>query len=717
MATETTPAEAPFGDHWEHLRAELRLLDAQLLRAVGRWRSEVHRDGARVTEWGHGLFVGDDEIDVLLAGAGSIDPIELRGSIDERARRGTPDGSALPLDWLARTFSLSAFERQVVILCVAPELDAKYPRIYAYLHDDVARRRPTVALALALLPSDLETRSRARRSFSEGAPLRRAGLIDVLDEAAGPGAPRLSQVLALDSRIAGLLTGEDEAVERPWLRVVPSRGGTAAGSARELVAMVRRTLEPVSPRPIFTMLGSPNDAMDAVEQVCGELGLRLLVIDTGILAASAVPFEPTLRAALREALLDPAAILIHRVGDIADSPGDKELRMAQLARALDDFAWLVFVSDRQPVLLPHSRRQWITVEAPPADLRDHRGRWTNALVAAGIPATTEDADVLAARFQLSPSAIEAGIASARTRAHLAGEAPSLRHVEAACRDVPAVAVGGLARRIAPRFDWNDIVVPAEQIRKLREITNAVRGRGRVLSDWQFGRKLARGRGLAALFSGPSGTGKTMAAEVIARSLGLDVYAVDIANVVDKYIGVTEKNLARVFDAAETLSGLLFFDEADAIFGKRTADVRDAHDRYSNIEVGYLLQRIETYTGLVVLATNLKQNIDDAFLRRLSFMVEFRFPDAPERKRIWRVTVPDAAPLTDDIDWDFLARAFSLAGGSIRGAVLHAAYQAAAEARPIGMTDLLIGVRRELEKLGRVPGAADFGAYWPIVKGD
>jgi SpoVK/Ycf46/Vps4 family AAA+-type ATPase len=255
----------------------------------------------------------------------------------------------------------------------------------------------------------------------------------------------------------------------------------------------------------------------------------------------------------------------------------------------------------------------------------------------------------------------------------------------------------------------------DELRKLREIVGAIRSRRRVIGDWEFGRKLSRGRGVCALFAGPPGTGKTMAAEVIAHELGLDLYIVDLSTIVSKYVGETEKNLAKVLDAGETSHGLLVVNECDALLGKRT-EIRDAHDKFANIEVAYLLQRIESYAGLAVLTTNFRTNIDEAFLRRLDFLIDFRFPDVAERLHIWRVTIPAAAPLADDIDWRYLAETFAIAGGNIRSAIIHAAYQAAAGDRPIGLADLVLGVRRELEKLGRAPGASDFGRYAHLIDG-
>jgi SpoVK/Ycf46/Vps4 family AAA+-type ATPase len=304
------------------------------------------------------------------------------------------------------------------------------------------------------------------------------------------------------------------------------------------------------------------------------------------------------------------------------------------------------------------------------------------------------------------------VAAAAQTARLHGRPPALADVELAARNGTGPGLGPAARRIRSRRGWDELVLPPAQTAQLHELVAAVASRRTVLADWGFGVGSSRGTGIAALFSGPPGTGKTLSAEIVAARLELDLFVVDLAAAVSKYIGETEKNLGRVFDAAASTDGLLFFDEADALFGRRS-EVKDAHDRYANIEISYLLGRIEAHDGLVVLATNLERHLDEAFLRRLAFAVRFAPPGPADRARIWRVQLPAAAPVEPDLDWDVLA-SFPVTGGHIRNAVLHAAYQSAALGRPIGTVSLLAGLRRELEKVGRVPAPADFGPYWPRV---
>jgi len=256
--------------------------------------------------------------------------------------------------------------------------------------------------------------------------------------------------------------------------------------------------------------------------------------------------------------------------------------------------------------------------------------------------------------------------------------------------------------------WEDIVLPKEKIVLLRQICDQVKHRHQVLDQWGFGTKHGRGSGLSVLFSGPSGTGKTMAAGVMARELQLDLYKIDLSSVVSKYIGETEKNLSRIFTEAETCNGILFFDEADALFGKRS-EVSDAHDRYANIETSYLLQRMEEYEGIVILATNFRKNMDEAFTRRIRYIVEFPFPGEESRERIWEAHFPVEAPRSESIDYKFLARRFPVTGGNIKNIVLDAAFVAAQNGGIIGMDHLMQGVRKEYEKIGKLWDPAARGA--------
>ena len=316
-----------------------------------------------------------------------------------------------------------------------------------------------------------------------------------------------------------------------------------------------------------------------------------------------------------------------------------------------------------------------------------------------------DLTLLAGQFLLTATQIRDAVASARDAAAQRNEPLAPADLFAAARAHSSPALGSLARKIEPRYTWSDIVLPDDQMAMLREIIATVRGRPIVLETWGVGQKLASSSGVTVLFSGPPGTGKTMAAEVVAAELSLDLYKIDLSTVVNKYIGETEKNLGRIFDEASNSNAILFFDEADAIFGKRS-EVKDAHDRYANIEISYLLQRMEDYDGVTVLATNLRANMDDAFKRRLQFAVDFPFPDEAYRLRIWQALFPISVPRADDLDLTLLARRFKLAGGNIRNIIISAAYLAATNGGKISMDHLLHGARRELQKMGRLINEKD-----------
>jgi hypothetical protein len=339
--------------------------------------------------------------------------------------------------------------------------------------------------------------------------------------------------------------------------------------------------------------------------------------------------------------------------------------------------------------------------------REREVLWCAAL---GYDATDEPAAAardVAASFRLTARQIADAVTVARATAATRGtDAPAADDLYAGARSVSGRRLASLGRRIEPLAEWGQLVLPADSIAQLRELCATVRTRGRVLEEWGFDRRLSGGKGVTALFAGTSGTGKTMAAEVIAKELQLSLFRIDLAGIVSKWIGETEKNLDRVFDAAWDSNAILFFDEADALFGKRS-EIKDSHDRYANLEISYLLQKMESYEGLAILATNMRQQIDDAFLRRLTFNVMFPLPEEPDRARIWEAVWPEELPRAADVDFVALAR-IRLAGGNIKNVVLSAAHLAAAEERPVELRDLVHGIKREYQKLGKQLAADEIG---------
>jgi SpoVK/Ycf46/Vps4 family AAA+-type ATPase len=332
--------------------------------------------------------------------------------------------------------------------------------------------------------------------------------------------------------------------------------------------------------------------------------------------------------------------------------------------------------------------------------------WQASLAEQGLAADAAGLEALAERFKLNPGQVQAAAAAARIQGGLfpAGRKRAVRLPEAAlfaaARAQSGHQLAALAQKIEPRYGFSDIVLPEDALRQLEEICQRVALRGRVMDEWGFEQKLSLGKGVSALFAGPSGTGKTMAAEIIARELGLDLYRIDLAAVVSKYIGETEKNLSRIFEAAESANAILFFDEADALFGKRS-EVHDAHDRYANLEISYLLQKMDQFEGVAVLATNLAQNLDEAFIRRLAFTVHFPLPDEDSRRRIWQGIWPRQTPLDPGLDPGYLAARFKLSGGNIKNIALGAAFLAAREGGRVSLPHLLHAARREYQKIGKV----------------
>jgi hypothetical protein len=454
-----------------------------------------------------GLYVSQAEVEQLLGRPPGEPRFPRNGTTSTESEQDV--SSPVPrLPWLKSRFGLSPFDLDLVVLALAPELDLRYERIYAYLQDDVTRRRPTVDLALNLLCASPADQLARRAHFGPAAPLVRAGLLHLIRDPAQIQPPLLSHYLKLDDRLVNWLLGLNDDL----------------------------ALEPAASTPGVPVASGTG----------GQVG-----------------------------------------GDAAPD---------------------------------------------------------------GRPA-----------------------------------------------DRPPLA--GLARKLAFPYGWDDLVLPSDQLGQLHELCARVRHRQVVYEVWGFGRKLAHGRGLHVLFAGPPGTGKTMAAAVIANELGLELFRIDLAQVVSKFIGETEKNLERVFVAAEQSDAILFFDEADALFGKRS-EVKDSHDRYANIEISYLLQRMEEYDGLAILATNLRQHLDEAFLRRLQVSVEFPFPDETHRRRIWATLFPPEAPLGPDVDFDLLARELKLAGGNLKNIALAAAFGAAADGSTIDLAHLARAAWREHQKLGR-----------------
>jgi hypothetical protein len=590
-----------------------------------------------------------------------------------------PDTAPPALEVLCRLFGLSSFECSVVVLCAGVELDAAFAGLCASAQREPARPYPTFSLALAAL------REPHWSALTPAGPLRRWRLVEIGQQ---PSSLLTTSPLKIDERILHFLTGIQHLDERlvglveqvrPSGDLVPTHEAVAHRAAAAWNRDRGRL-------PLIELCGADEPSRRSIAAAaCAELGLHLSALSAEHIPASAAELEGLVRLWEREAALTSSALYVEADGiDTANS------RVAgQVSRLLERMNGAVLLSGPNRWL--PLRRPCLTLEVRKPTPGEQRVLWQNLLGDAS--ALNGEVHRLAAQFNLSTRAIRASVREAL--AAPLDDDPLEQRLWDAGRAQSRPRLESLAQRIEPIAAWDDLILPEAEERFLHEIADQVAYRSTVYETWGFGAVSSRGLGISALFCGPSGTGKTMAAEVMAKALRLDLYRIDLAGVVSKYIGETEKNLRRVFDAAEDGGAILFFDEADALFGKRT-EVKDSHDRYANIEINYLLQRMESYRGLAVLATNRKGDLDPAFLRRIRFVINFPFPDAGLRAEIWRRVFPPATP-TEGLEVHKLAR-LNVAGGSIRNIALNAAFLAASEAEPVRMGHLLCAAQAEYAKL-------------------
>jgi hypothetical protein len=715
-------APRPYASNWEHLADELGRLDGLIRSHLG---SEQSYKPDNIFDHLRGLVLIDEEIadllaegksDALASSRGGADPLlaRARARIEERLAASLREDQLLALPFLSRLFNLTAFERQALLICLAPELDRKYEKLYAYLQDDVTQKKPSVCLALDLLCRTMPEKIAAREFFESQAPLFKYRLLRMAENSPEGPPPLLARGLKLDDRIASFLLGFnriDDRLEDVARSISPDSKSCFAPVNEELrdrIAGLMRTeitsSDAARRRAIFHLYNSDGvDRLALAVAVAHEFDLPLLIGDVEQMVGRQ-DFEESIWLFARESMLQPAMLCFENFDCLLDEQEKNRAQLRTIFKAIRTFTRVAFIcGDRS--FEPREFLEGEMFVALDLDAEDRRGAeeiWGSWI--RGDHQFSDDVDVieLAARFKLTPGQIGEALNAAETAARWR-EPDDARitmvDLHRACRAQSTPKLDALARKLEPKYKWQDIILPDDQLAQLGEICEQARHRLKVYGEWGFGRKLSRGRGLNALFSGPPGTGKTMAAEVIAKALQLDIYQIDLSQVVSKYIGETEKNLHRIFAEARSSNAILFFDEADALFGKRS-EVRDAHDRYANIEVGYLLQKMEEYEGIAILATNLRDHLDAAFVRRMQFIVEFPFPDEEYRRRIWQALFPPEAPLGDDVDFGLLAREIKLAGGNIKNIGLAAAFYAAGDGNAIGAPHLMKAAQREFQKMGR-----------------
>lgn len=640
--------------------------------------------------------------------------VEAFGEIEQQiaavAHEGDPDderavrsGTASRIVQLAIACELSRYELDTFLICLAPALDLRYERLYGFLHDDLTRRRATVNLILDLLSPSGPERLRDVVHFADRAPLMRMHLLEPVQEPGIVQPVLLNQAFAVEPSLVLWLLGD----YRPGAALAPFVDFQAEPAARHALltdAQAAALADLTDPEAFVSMVGKDSGGQrNAFACLADLLGAPLLLLDLHAAAGAGAPLEQTVSLFLRDARLTGALAAIAG-WDVCLEDGSPPATIFSMLCAHagpiavgSEGAWRPRSVDRD------RRLTWI--DFPPPGYVQRR-QFLTALLEDLRADGPLDIAGLTGRFVLTTRQLSDMVGTALDRAAQERRALCNEDLFRAAREHSSPRLASLARKLTPRYDWSDLVLPEDQVTRLRELVQMVQGRAQVLDEWGLGRKLAASYGVTALFAGSPGTGKTMAAEVIARVLGLDLYKIDLSGLISKYIGETEKNLEKIFSEAENSNAILFFDEADAVFGKRS-EVKDAHDRYANIETSYLLQRMEAYDGVTILATNLRANLDEAFTRRLHAIVDFPFPDTAQRVRIWEALFPVTAPQGGDIDLPALARRFKMAGGSIRNVLVTAAYLASADNSVMTQSHLLHATRREMQKLGRLTDERDF----------
>lgn len=726
-----------FFNSTQHILAELERIDVLIRAQVVRARQIQKHDGEF-----QGLYISEHEIEALLKTSAGLPSwvtapappalTQVQTAIDrmtaeiaQRKAESKRRGISLRFDRLARIFELNSFEIDILLICLAPELDLRYERLYAYLQDDVTKKKPSVDLVLNLLSPSFQVKLTKRHYFAANARLRKYHILHLFDEPSLPKPPLLGKYLKVAERVVDYLHGSDDidANLAPYAQRVIMRHHLRdlilPEDLKDRLSIFVADARNNDQGMIFFLQGSYGVGKQSTgEALCNEVGLKLLTVNLGnLLKPEKFNFEMAVRLAAREAFLQKA-VLYWSGFDVLLSE-DNRSRLAMFLSQLEQQRGLTFLAGEKTwePMDALNRIPFFRIEFPDPSYAERTALWHKSLE--GIVQLDENVNLaeLAKKFRLSGGQIHDAATTSRNLAlwrNSRNGKVTMADLHAACRLQSNRKLGELAQQITPHYKWTDIILPADPMKQLQEIYKYVRYRALVYDQWGFDQKFSLGKGLTIFFAGASGTGKTMAAEIMAGELGLDLYKIDLSTVVSKYIGETEKNLAHIFSEAETSNAILFFDEADALFGKRS-EVRDSHDRYANIEISYLLQKMDEYTGAVILATNLRNNVDDAFVRRMHFTVEFPFPEELHRLLIWQNIFPSETPLGDNIDFHFLARHFKLAGGNIKNIALAAALYAADDGRTVITEHIIQATKREFQKMGKLCVPADFGKYYDLIR--
>ena len=694
---------------YEELARRLRRTDLLLLRAVRRQRS---RPAMRAKGQFWGSVITDDEVDALLKAHGEIDlppdaPDGLEAAVTQSARLRDERGGRFGR--LREAFDLGGDDADLVMLALAPEVSAGYGRIFAYLNDNLNQAFLTVDLATRILRTHRTERLALQSRLMKYAPLIKNRLL-LLDPPEGAETHTARRVHPSSRLLQWLL----EEIELPeGVGFTPLQTAIAPLIPETTAARIRDIQASLSSALTIAVVGGTSGAREGTAMALARAAGRPLV-RVDIERCQEYLEQPW--DLIRELMLSRALPYVVNVMDVHEDPAQR-LQMVRLGGALATLPSPVLVggTDRRAIeVLLGTDRTSVTVKVARTDLDERVVAWRQAFSDKGWtdPKDAHAVEISERFYSISGTTVPRVIA--RAEAEAGGRRPDLDTLYAAARECSRPEFKGLAQHVIPRYRWDDLILTDKIKNQLQHLVDTLKYQETVYHRWGGSKVRARGFGVKALFSGGPGTGKTMAAEVIANRLGLDMYRVDLSSVVSRWVGETEKNLQKIFDAAEGGTAVVLFDEADALFGSR-GETKSAQDKFANQEVSFLLQRLEVFEGCAVLTTNLQENIDEAFLRRFGAVIEFPMPTTTQRRKLWARAIPDGAPMGNDLDLDRLADQFIIAGGNIVSSALNACVLAARDNEPVGMKHCVEAVAREMVKMGKQVSRVHFGEFYDVVQ--
>lgn len=651
---------------------------------------------------------------------------EVEKFIEARLRLSREKGIFLAIPYLSEIFGLTSLEVKAIIVCLAVESDRKYESAYELLQQETGSsgKHPTVDLIAQLVSLSAEQRLQARALFNETGALKKYFLqkVDGLSKLSS----LLSQPVKLEERIVQFIMESSRissSMEHYATLIPPIEPSTPLLGNTDIQHRLRQWISNRLIQPdqvdasllisIWGKLGSGKKTQ--LSHLCHYFREPILLIDMAKMLIEDSNVFTLMKKVFREATIQQAILVLsnyHRVmgASARESAGQGELILDELS----EMTGIVFLLSEEP-LQPFDRKRRIDLELelPPLEDEERAVAWQQLAQDYEVDHSI-DWESLSSRFLFNPGQMVNALRSARNLSewnHAGSEANSLgwRDMIQASYKQLNHTLGSKAKRLSPKNSWNDLILPVIQMEKLQHACNHIQYKHTVYGRWGFNKKLSYGTGISLLFSGPPGTGKTMASEIVAKELDMEIYKIDLSQIISKYIGETEKNLKEIFDEAQASYAVLFFDEADALFGKRS-EVKDSHDKNANTEVAFLLQKMEEYRGISILATNYLQNMDEAFLRRINYVIRFPFPDDKQRETIWQHVFPKQTPLESDIDFGFLARKLQMAGGSIKNIALTSAFLASGKNEKVGMQHIFKAYQYELDKTNRAITRDEIGEY-------